>query len=215
VPSSWVASSRANSTLASLLSAYARSSCRQPITGWFRRVKSRCPRRWAAEDTTTTRLGAHIRRWGSSRCVSRKGLTWFTRNSRLKASRVRPQELIPGAGARCELPHSPQHPHVCDGSMGHPSHVSTGPWQGPNGGGNCSWPPTTPLQGLLPLTSIMDEDVQPWLRAQEGSGKGPHRGQTGQVQGHEDDLIVPTLLWSGKGWDCHQAPPSSSLSPGA
>lgn len=57
----------------------------------------------------------------------------------------------------------------------------------------------------------MDEDVQPWLRVQEGSGKGPHRGQTGQVQGHEDDLIVPGLLWSGKGWACHQVPLSSFL----
>lgn len=57
-----------------------------------------------------------------------------------------------------------------------------------------------PLRRLASLTSIVDEDVQPWLRAQEGSGKGPHGGQTGQVQGHEDDFIVPTLLWSGKKW---------------
>lgn len=74
--------------------------------------------------------------------------------------------------------------------------------------------PPPPLQGLLPLTGIVDEDVQPWLRAQEGGGKGPHGGQTGQVQGHEDDLIVPTFLWGSKGWGCHQAPLSSSLSPG-
>lgn len=116
MPSSWVASSRANSTLASLLSAYARSSCCQPTTGQSRRVKSRRPRRWAAEDTTTTRLGAHDFRRGSNRCVSRKGPTWFTRRSRLKASRVRPQELIPRAETRHELLF--QVPH---GSHGIPS----------------------------------------------------------------------------------------------
>ena len=78
--------------------------------------------------------------------------------------------------------------------------MSIGPRKTLAGGVSCPWPPTAPLHGLLPLTGIVDEDVQPWLRAQEGSGKGPHGGQTGQVQGHEDDLIVPTFLWSGKGW---------------
>lgn len=138
MPSSWVASSRANSTLASLLSAYARSSCRQPTTGQSRRVKSRRPRRWAAEDTTTTRLGAHDLRRGSSKCVSRKGPTWFTRSSRLKASRARPQELIPRAEARHELlfqgPHGSRNPHLWD--------VSAGPWKGPARG--------TPSPGYQP-----------------------------------------------------------------
>lgn len=69
-----------------------------------------------------------------------------------------------------------------------------------------AWKGRLPLGTLLPprrsaaLTGIVDEDVQPWLGAQEGSGKGPHGGQTGQIQGHEDDFIVPTLLWSGKKW---------------
>lgn len=168
MPSSWVASSRANSTLASLLSAYARSSCCQPTTGQSRRVKSRRPRRWAAEDTTTTRLGAHDFRRGSNRCVSRKGPTWFTRRSRLKASRVRPQELIPRAEARHELlfqvPHGSHRIPSCEMCLLAPSRAKPEDY--------LSRPPATPLQGLQLLTCIVDKDVQPWFRAQESSGKG-------------------------------------------
>lgn len=154
MPSSWVASSRANRTLASLLSAYARSSCCQPTTGQSRRVKSRRPRRWAADDTITTRLGAHDLRRGSNKCVSRKGPTWFTRNSRLKVSRVRPQELIPRAEARHEVLFIGV-PQVLESPL-----VRIVCWRV-----YLSRLPAARPQGLLLLTCIVDEDVQPWLRA--------------------------------------------------
>lgn len=103
----------ANNTLASLLSAYARSSCRQPTTGRSRRVKSRRPLRWAAEEPPPHGWALVLNR-GSSRCQPGRADVVHTQQQ-VKGSRVRPQELIPGVGAGCEQllqrdPWRPQHP---------------------------------------------------------------------------------------------------------
>lgn len=85
--------------------------------------------------------------------------------------------------------------------VGHPSHMFTSPSAKPAWKeGRLPWAPSAAPPQVGCPHGIVDEDVQPWLRAPRKAVAKASRGQTGQVQGHEDDFIVPTLLWSGKKW---------------
>lgn len=44
------------------------------------------------------------------------------------------------------------------------------------------------------LTSVVDQQIQPGLRLQEALSKGAHRLQTGQIEMHEDHLLVSCFL---------------------
>lgn len=44
------------------------------------------------------------------------------------------------------------------------------------------------------LTSVVDQQIQPGLGLQEALSEGAHRLQTGQIQLHEDHLLVSCLL---------------------
>ena len=87
---------------------------------------------------------------------------WFTRSSRLKGSRVRPQELIPGAGARCEqlLQRDSRRPQRPPGEMVVGGILPTClpvPQPSLPGRVGCPWAPSCPPAGRLPSPAL-------WMR---------------------------------------------------